>query len=84
MNYDINVEIVLRDNFDISAENIDEASAIAINKCREKYGYDFLTAKVTKIDPYIKACPHKYKWGTPDEHPECETCKIWEKCVHDS
>ena len=38
MNYDVNVEVVLRDNFDISAENIEEAISVVMQKCREKYG----------------------------------------------
>ena len=26
-------------------------------------------------------CPCGYTFGTADDHPECATCKVWDKCI---
>ena len=31
--------------------------------------------------PTGKVCPCGYEWGDADNHPECATCKVWDKCI---
>ena len=28
-----------------------------------------------------RTCPCGYDWGTADDHPECKTCKVWDRCI---